>query len=146
MFGTKNSTTFMRKFSSCSSKPIIDIWGNGDSFAILLVCVDDLLSLPMIDALNDSAECDLKAHFDIKSLGLPRLLLRIQINIEPHTILLSQSHYVVFLLEKYGVTEAKPISIHQEKDLGSKAPQVNPYFSGLNKYSQSYVGIDQVSL
>jgi len=35
---------------------------------------------------------------------------------------------------------------HQEKDLGSKAPQVNPYFSGLNKYSQSYVGIDQVSL
>jgi len=132
----------MRKFSSRSSKPIIDIWGNGDSFAILLVCVDDLLSLPMTDALNDSAECD---HFDIKSLGLPRLLLRMQINIEPHTILLSQSHYVVFLLEKYGLTEAN-ISIHQEKDLGSKAPQVNPYFSGLNKYSQSYVGIDQVPL
>jgi hypothetical protein len=50
-----------------------------DNFTILLVWVDDFLSLSTIDTLNDSTERDLKIHFDIKSLSLTRLLLGIQV-------------------------------------------------------------------
>src|SRR6266545_7824375 len=81
----------------------------------------------MTDALNNSAERDLRAHFNIKSLSLPRLLLGMHINIEPNMISLSQSHYVEFLLEKYGLTEANPVSTPIDPNVKLNAHKMDSY-------------------
>jgi len=49
--------------------------------------------------LNDITKQDLKAHFDVKSLGQPNLLLSMKIHQTDHTITLSQTHYIDALLE-----------------------------------------------
>ena len=60
--------------------------------------------------INDATEKDLKAHFDVKSLGQPNLLLGMKIHQTDHTITLSQTHYIDILLEKFGLTNANPVS------------------------------------
>ena len=60
--------------------------------------------------LNNKIEKDLNLHFKVKSLGQPNLLLGIKIHIGVETIKLSQSHYINFLLDKYGSTDANPVS------------------------------------
>jgi hypothetical protein len=65
--------------------------------------------LLMISTLN-AAEKDLKAHFDIKSLRQPNLLLGMKISQGNHIITLSQTHYIDALLEKFGLADANPVS------------------------------------
>src|ERR1700691_1537964 len=76
----------------------------GGNYSILLVWVDDFVSLSTTDALNDDAERDLKLHFEIKALGQPNLLLGTKVSIQSNHISLSQSHYIDALLPKYGLT------------------------------------------
>jgi len=52
---------------------------------------------------------DLKAHFDIKSLGQPNLLLGMKISQGNHIVTLSQTHYIDALLEKFGLADANPV-------------------------------------
>src|SRR5438445_8087642 len=70
-----------------------------------------------MELLNDSTEQNLKAHFEIKSLGLPRLLLGMQICVAPDTISLCQSHYVNSLLEKYGLADANPLTTPMDSNV-----------------------------
>ena len=72
-----------------------------NNFTILLIWVDNFISMSMMEQLNNSTEQDLKTHFDIKSLGVPRLLLGMQVRIKPNIISLTQTHYIEYLLEKY---------------------------------------------
>src|SRR6266508_4358749 len=88
-----------------------------DDFTILLVWVDDFISLSTMELLNNSTEQNLKAHFEIKSLGLPRLLLGMQIRVAPDTISLCQSHYVDSLLEKYGLADANPLTTPMDSNV-----------------------------
>ena len=48
-----------------------------------------------------------------------------QIIIEPHTISLSQSHYIDFLLEKYGLTEANPVSTPMDPNVKLDTHETN---------------------
>ncbi len=82
----------------------------GDDFTILLVWVDDFVSMSTMDDLNDVTERDLKAHFDVKSLGQPNLLLGMKIHQTDHTITLSQTHYIDALLKKFGLTNSNPVT------------------------------------
>jgi len=82
----------------------------GDDFTILLVWVDNFISISTTDDQNDTAEKDLKAHFDVKSLGQPNLLLGMKISQGNHIITLSQAHYINTLLEKFGLANVNPIS------------------------------------
>ena len=75
-----------------------------------MVWVDNFLALSTKEGLNNKIECDLNVHFKVKSLGLPNLLLRIKISIGDDFISLSQAHYINFLLDKYAMTDANPIS------------------------------------
>ena len=75
-----------------------------------MVWVDDFLSLSTKKSLNDDIEQDLNVYFKVKSLGKPNLLLEIKINMDNNFISLSQSHYIDFLLDKYGLTDANPVS------------------------------------
>ena len=81
-----------------------------DDFTILVVWVDDFVSLSTTDDLNNLAERDLKDHFDVKSLGQPNLLLGMKIHQDDHIITLSQTHYIDILLEKFGLADANPVS------------------------------------
>ena len=59
--------------------------------------------------LNNKIEKDLNLHFKIKSLKQSNLLLGIKIHVGVKTIKISQSHYD-FLLNRYGLTDANPVS------------------------------------
>ena len=82
----------------------------GDDFTVLLVWVDDFASMSTTDDQNDATERDLNTHFDVKSLGQPNLLLGMKISQGNHIITLSQTHYIDALLEKFGLTNANPVS------------------------------------
>ena len=64
----------------------------------------------MKETLNNDIEGGLNKHFKVKSLGQPKLLLGIKIDIGENYISLSQSHYIDILLEKYGLADANPVS------------------------------------
>jgi transposase InsO family protein len=93
------------------------IKSSGDDFIILVVWVDDFLSLSTKESLNDNIEQDLNKYFTVKSLGKPNLLLGIKITTESDYISLSQSHYIDFLLDKYGLTDANPVSTPMDPNI-----------------------------
>ena len=82
----------------------------GSDYTILVIWVDDFLALSTNDNLNDDVETELNKHFEVKSLGKPKLLLGIKINIGEDFISLCQTIYIDFLLDKYGLTDANPLS------------------------------------
>jgi len=59
---------------------------------------------------NDLIEHDLQAHFEVKSLGQPSMLLGIKLHQEDHLITLSQTHFIDTLLKKFGLENANPVS------------------------------------
>ena len=75
-----------------------------------MVWVDDFLALSTKENLNNNIEHDLNIHFKVKSLRQPNLLLGIKINIRDDHISLSRTHYINFLLDKYGLMDANPVS------------------------------------
>jgi hypothetical protein len=81
-----------------------------NDYSILLVWVDDFVSLSTTNDLNNVTERDLKIHFEIKALGQPNLLLGMKVSIQSNYISLSQSHYIDALLAKYGLTDANPVT------------------------------------
>ena len=81
-----------------------------NNFFILVVWVDDFLALSTKESLNYDIECNLNLHFKVKSLGLPKLLIGIKIDIKENSISLSQTQYIDFLLNKYGLMNTNPIS------------------------------------
>ena len=82
----------------------------GDNFVILLIWVDDFVSMATIDKLNDAIERGLNNHFEVKSLGRPNLLLGMKIDQTDHLITLSQTHSFDALLEKFGLENANSVS------------------------------------
>jgi len=81
----------------------------GDQFTILLVWVDDFLSISTTDALNDQLEEELNSKFKIKSLGQPSMLLEIKIHQTRDLITLSQKNFIDKLLMKFGLQDANPV-------------------------------------
>jgi len=81
-----------------------------NGYSILIFWVDDFLALSTKEELIDDIENDLNKHFKIKSMGQPNILLGIKINIGNDNITLCQAHYIDCLLDKYGLTNANPVS------------------------------------
>ncbi|CAA7258947.1 unnamed protein product [Cyclocybe aegerita] len=84
----------------------------GDDFEILLVWVDDILSIASTSTRNDVVEKDLGSKFEIKALGRPRMLLGMGMaqNDEEHTISLFQTAYIDSLLKKYGLDDCNSVT------------------------------------
>jgi len=89
----------------------------GDDFTILLVWVDDFISISTTDEQNDMTKRDLQRHFNVKSLGQPNLLLGMKISQSNHIITLSQTHYINALLKKFGLTNANPVSTFMDANV-----------------------------
>jgi hypothetical protein len=83
---------------------------NGEDFTILLIWVDDFISISTEDEENNRTEKELQAHFEVKSLGQPSILLGIKLRQEDHIISLSQTHFINTLLEKFRSQDANTVN------------------------------------
>ena len=79
---------------------------------MLLIWVNDIISIASNSALNNIVEQDLGVKFEIKALGRPKMLLGMGIsqNPEDHSIKLFQTAYIDSLLKKHGLEDANPVS------------------------------------
>jgi hypothetical protein len=85
----------------------------GEKFAILLVWVDDILTLTNNSMESDRVEAELKSKYDIKALGQPSLLLGMKVTHDAtnHTISLPQTHYIDKLLKKFNLENLNPVTM-----------------------------------
>ena len=82
-----------------------------ENFEILMVWVNDIISIANNEASNDRVEKDVGGKFEIKSLGrLTKLLgMNIRVNPNKNSISLSQTVYIDTLLKKFGLDNANPV-------------------------------------
>jgi transposase InsO family protein len=99
-------------FIQLKADPCCYLRHQGKEFDMLLVWVDDIISIASNTARNDIVEQDLGGKFEIKALGRPKMLLGMGIsqNPEDHSIKLFQTAYVDSLLKKHGLEDANPVS------------------------------------
>jgi hypothetical protein len=99
-------------FIQLKSDPCCYIRRQGEDFEILLVWVDDIISIASNDSRNDIVEQDLGGKFEIKALGRPKMLLGMGINQNPtdNSIKIFQTAYIDSLLKKHGLEDANPVS------------------------------------
>ena len=81
----------------------------GDDF--LLVWVDDILCFTSDFAVHREITDILESHFKTSDLGAVELYLGIQIERTEQTIVLHQSTYVTRILERFGMSVAKPAPV-----------------------------------
>lgn len=84
----------------------------GDTIAILLVWVDDIVTFTNHEDESNRIEKELQASFTIKSLGEPNLLLGIKVDRDHknNTITLSQTHYIDTMLRRFNLSNAIPVA------------------------------------
>ncbi|KAD6118818.1 hypothetical protein E3N88_10089 [Mikania micrantha] len=70
-------------------------------YVILCLYVDDMLIVGSDDKMIKSTKDMLKARFDMKDMGLADVILGVKINRTQNGLVLSQSHYVDKILEKF---------------------------------------------
>ena len=92
---------------------------HGDTFAILLLWVDDIITITNSVEEARHVEKQLAEKFEIKSLGEPSLILGIQIlcDHEAGTIMIRQEHYVESMLDKFGLKDINPVSMPMDPNV-----------------------------
>ena len=76
----------------------------------LLLYVDDLVITDADLGEIDIVKSQLAASFDMKDLGDLHYFLSIEVIRSPKGILISQCHYVLSMLFKFGMTDCKSVS------------------------------------
>ena len=83
---------------------------NEEGISILLVWVDNFLSVSSKDSLNNQIEAKLQKHFKVKSLGQQSVIIGVKIHQENNLVEISQTHYIMTLLKKVSLQDANPVS------------------------------------
>jgi Reverse transcriptase (RNA-dependent DNA polymerase) len=76
----------------------------------MIIWVDNILSFSNLDAGNDQIEADLKSKFEVNTIGNPSMILGIKLIQKENQILLSQTHFINSLLNKFGLENANPVT------------------------------------
>ena len=99
-------------FIQLKADPCCYLRHQGKEFDMLLVWVNDIISIASNTTRNDIVEQDLGGKFKIKTLGQPKMLLGIGISQDPidFSIKLFQTAYIDSLLKKHGLEDANPVS------------------------------------
>ena len=99
-------------FIQLKADPCCYLWHQGEEFDMLLIWVDNIVSIATNTTRNNIVEQDLSGNFEIKALGQPKMLLGMGIsqNPEDHSIKLFQTTYIDSLLKKHGLEDANPVS------------------------------------
>lgn len=102
-----------------------------ESLLYLVLYVDDVLLATNDEKLMSDVIEKLSDEFKMKDLGVVKRFMGINIEIDSGTITLDQTHYVQRILEKFGMTDCKPIKTPIEPNLhlerGSSEPTDKPY-------------------
>jgi Reverse transcriptase (RNA-dependent DNA polymerase) len=83
-----------------------------NSFTIMIVWVDDILSFSNLNARNDQIKADLKSKFEVNIIRNPSMILGIKLIQKENQILLSQTHFINSLLNKFRLENMSPITTH----------------------------------
>ena len=99
-------------FNHCAGDQCIYIYNADSTYCALVLYVDDILLACNSEPFMHKLKADLKSNFKITELGPARFLLGIEIecNCDQHTISISQHWYISKILDKFGMTDAKPAS------------------------------------
>ena len=99
-------------FSRSSADPCLYFKNvDNDGIIIFALWVDDLVVATLLDEVSEDFKSGLGALFRISDLGDVRMAmgLSIQQSKDKSEIKVSQEHYIVEMLEKYGMLDAKPL-------------------------------------
>jgi hypothetical protein len=99
-------------FTQSYSDASIYIYVKDDVRVILPVFVDDMTFASRSAAAIDQIILDLSQHFKLRDLGATTQLLGIKIDRDrsKRSITISQHQYCLDILERFGMTDCKPIS------------------------------------
>ena len=130
-------------FSRIESDRSVYIYSNGEVRIIVPIYIDDITLASKSPAAIDKYVQLLSQHFKCRDLGPTRFLLGVAVERDrpTHTIKLHQHQFILDLLEKYGMSDCKPVqtplppklvlshsmspSSQEEKDLMSEVPYLS---------------------
>ena len=112
MYGTPklNDTLTNLGFNQLKSDYCCYVQQSEEGQTILLIWVDDFLSISDQEKLNDQIKTELNGQFKVKSLGQLSIIIGVKVHQEDHLIEISQTHYIDALLKKYRLQDANPVS------------------------------------
>jgi transposase InsO family protein len=99
-------------FQSCTADPCIYVKRDAGKMVTIALYVDDLIIASNCKVLMDETKSNLNKRFDMKDLGRLRFCLGIEVvwN-QDGTCSLSQRQYAQEVLERFKMTDCKPVSI-----------------------------------
>ncbi|KAM1777797.1 hypothetical protein ACFX11_044412 [Malus domestica] len=95
-------------FKSSYADPSLYVKHDGQSVVVLLLYVDDIILSGDNETQVQAVITQLTSEFDMKDLGLLHYFLGLQIEYQPHGLLVHQSMYVSDLLKKTNMLDSKP--------------------------------------
>ena len=106
-------------FKILKSDSSVYILDNGSVRVILPVFVDDCTLVSKSKAAIQEVKQKLLSHFKLRDLGPTNLLLGVAISRDraKHSISLSQKHYVEDILERFHMSDCKPVGTPMEPGL-----------------------------
>ena len=112
-----NNTLTTLGLNQLKSNHCCDIQRTKEGCTILLVWVNNFLSISDQDALNNQIKTKLNKHFKVKSLGQLSIIIGIKVHQEDHLIKISQTRYIDTLLKKYGLQDMNPVSTPMDPNI-----------------------------
>jgi len=130
-------------FSRIESDHSVYVYSNGEVRIIVPIYIDDITLASKSPSAIDKYVQLLFQHFKCRDLGPTRFLLGVAVkrDCSTHTLKLHQCQFVLDLLEKYGMSDCKPVqtplppklvlshsmspSMQEEKDLMSEIPYLS---------------------
>ena len=112
-----NDTLTNLGFNQLKSNYCCYIQQSKEGQTILLIWVDDFLSISDQEKFNDWIETELNRHFEVKSLGQPSIIIGVEVHQEDHLIEISQTHYIDTLLKKYRLQDMNPVSTPMDPNI-----------------------------
>ena len=116
------------KINECDK--YIYVKDTNDGYVILCLYVDDMLIMGSNDKMINSTKKTLNSKFDMKDIGLADIILGIKISRKPNGLVLTQSHYIDKILEKFNKADtivaktSVDLSLHLSKNTGESVSQL----------------------
>jgi hypothetical protein len=118
-------------FKCLDSDRSIYIYVKDNMCIIVPIFIDDITLAPESSAAMDKAVHTLSQHFKLQDLGATQFLLGVEItrDYSKHSIYLSQRQYIIDMLERFKMSDCKPVStpmtpgIQLTKEMGPKTEE-----------------------
>jgi len=123
------------EFRSSPNDPCLYTRHSGSSILLIALYVDDLLIAGSVNSEVQSIKNQLAIRFEMKDLGVARVMLGIEISRDRtnRNLFINQSEYANTILERFGMVNARPVVTPMEKsyaelsELPSKPARNVPY-------------------